>query len=190
MPNEDHVFLSIDNIVTEEPNDPAHALYPLEFLNSLEPSGLPPHRLTLKNGMLVMLLRNLSSTLSNGTRLIIRRISPSILECSIPGTNEIVDIPRIALQTGDGELPFILKRRQFPIRPAYAMTINKSQGQTLRKVGLFLPRSIFAHGQLYVALSRVRSPRDLFVFTGDCPLQNIVYKEVLISKLCPHEDQH
>ena len=64
LPNEDHVFLSIDNIVTEEPNDPAHALYPLEFLNSLEPSGLSPHHLTLKNGMLIMLLRNLSSTLT------------------------------------------------------------------------------------------------------------------------------
>jgi PIF1-like helicase/Helicase len=189
LPNDEVAFLSIENIAAEEPNDPAHALYPLEFLNSLELSGLPPHHLTLKNGMLVMLLRNLSATLSNGTRLIIRRISPSILECSIPGTDEIVDIPRIALQTGDGNLPFILKRRQFPIRPAYAMTINKSQGQTLQKVGIFLPRGVFAHGQLYVALSRVRNPRDLFVFTGGCPLQNIVYKEVLISTLCDNE-QH
>jgi PIF1-like helicase len=56
LPHDEHVFLSIDNIMSEEPNDPAHTIYPPEFLNSLEPSGLPPHCLTLKKGMLVMLL--------------------------------------------------------------------------------------------------------------------------------------
>jgi PIF1-like helicase len=67
LPHDEHVFPS--SIVSEEPNDPAHTFYPLEFLNYLEPSGLPPHHLTLKKDMLVMLLRNLSSTLSkNGTR--------------------------------------------------------------------------------------------------------------------------
>ena len=187
LPHDEHVFLSIDNIVSDERNDPAFILYPSEFLNSLEPSGLPPHCLTLKKGMLIMLLRNLSSNLSNGTRLIIRNISSSILECSIPTTGEIVDIPRIALRSPENELPFTFKRRQFPVRPAYAMTINKSQGQTLKKVGLYLPQGIFAHGQLYVALSRVRSPRDLFIFTGGHPLQNIVYQEVLISRLCPSQ---
>ncbi|KAI2494962.1 helicase [Fragilaria crotonensis] len=48
LPHDEHVFLSIDNIISEEPNDPAHTLYPPEFLNSLELSGLPPHCLTLK----------------------------------------------------------------------------------------------------------------------------------------------
>ncbi|KAI2514302.1 helicase [Fragilaria crotonensis] len=189
LPHDEHIFLSIDNIMSEEIDDPAYTLYPPEFLNSLEPSGLPPHRLSLKKGMLVMLLRNLSSTLSNGTRLMVRRISRSILECSVPTSGEIVDIPRIALLSPEDELPFIFKRRQFPVRPAYAMTINKSQGQTLQKVGIFVPQGIFAHGQLYVALSRVRNPHDLFVFTGGHPLHNIVYKEVLISTLCPRHHQ-
>ncbi|KAI2502245.1 helicase [Fragilaria crotonensis] len=189
LPHDEHVFLSIDNIISEEPNDPAHTLYPPEFLNSLELSGLPPHCLTLKKGMLVMLLRNLSSTLSNGTRLIVRRISRSVLQCLIPTTAEIVDIPRIALLSPQDELPFVFKRRQFPVQPAYAMTINKSQGQTLRRVGIFLPQGVFAHGQLYVALSRVRNPHDLFIFTDGHLLHNIVYKEVLISKLCPQYHQ-
>jgi hypothetical protein len=139
--------------------------------------------------MLVMLLRNLSSTLSNGTRLIVRRISRSVLQCLIPTTAEIVDIPRIALLSPQDELPFVFKRRQFPVQPAYAMTINKSQGQTLRRVGIFLPQGVFAHGQLYVALSRVRNPHDLFIFTDGHLLHNIVYKEVLISKLCPQYHQ-
>lgn len=50
LPHDEHVFLSIDTIVSEESNDPAYTLYPPEFLNSLELSGLPPHRLTLKKG--------------------------------------------------------------------------------------------------------------------------------------------
>jgi ATP-dependent DNA helicase PIF1 len=77
LPHDEHVLLSIDYIVSEEPNNLAHSFYPPEFTNSLEPSGLPPHHLILKKGMFVMLLQNLSSTLNNGTRLIVRRISQS-----------------------------------------------------------------------------------------------------------------
>ena len=50
-----------------------------------------------------------------------------------------------------------LERHQFPIRPAHAMTINKSQGQTFDMVGMDLRRDVFNHGQLYVALSRAKS---------------------------------
>ena len=43
---------------------------------------------------------------------------------------------------------------QFPIRPAFAMTINKAQGQTLSKCGVLLDEPVFTHGQLYVAALR------------------------------------
>jgi ATP-dependent exoDNAse (exonuclease V) alpha subunit len=51
-------------------------------------------------------------------------------------------------------LPFKLKRKQFPIRLSFAMTINKAQGHTIANVGVDLPEPMFANGQLYVALSR------------------------------------
>ena len=48
----------------------------------------------------------------------------------------------------------MLSRKQFPVRLSFAITINKSQGQTISNVGVILPRHIFSHGQLYVALPR------------------------------------
>ena len=55
----------------------------------------------------------------------------------------------------DTDFSFVLRRRQFPIRPAFCITINKGQGQSMQNVGIFLPspEAIFSHGQLYVALT-------------------------------------
>ena len=75
---------------------------------------------------------------------------------------------------------------QFPIRLCFAVTSNKSQGQTLKHVGIYLQQDFFSHGQLYVALSRVQSPQNLRIYRphdadkNTCETTNVVFKEVLL----------
>ena len=75
-------------------------------------------------------------------------------------------------------MPFELIREQFPVIPAFCITINKSQGQTLNRVGIYLPDHCFTHGQLYVAMSRVTDEKNLFLSMHGNITRNIVYKEI------------
>ncbi|KAJ7528750.1 hypothetical protein O6H91_15G017300 [Diphasiastrum complanatum] len=134
-------------------------VYLLEFLNSLQPSGCPPHKLVLKVGMIVMLLRSIASHkgLCNGTRLIIHRLGRMIIEAEIVTGKNIggrVLIPQIPIVPSNSNLPFELQRVQF------AMIINKAQGQTMDTIGLYLPRFVFS-------LSRVQNAASVRVLIRD-----------------------
>lgn len=162
--------------------------YPNEYLNSLDPSGLPPFALKLKVGCPIMLLRNIApyDGLCNGTRLMVVRISPHVVQARIltgDKAGNLHFIPRISLTPSSTDLPFLMTRLQFPIRLSFAMTINKSQGQSVKYVGIDLRTPVFSHGQLYVALSRCTSSQRISVIlSSDSSSQttNIVYPEVLI----------
>jgi hypothetical protein len=162
-----HECTSIDSGDRDDPN--SNSLFPVEFLNSLTPSGFPPHRLRIKKNTPVILLRNISveNKLTNGTRLLIVEVKTSLLLCEIVErgvpSGKFVMLPRIDFISDGTDTPVRFRRRQFPIRVAFSITINKSQGQTLDRVGLYLPRPCFSHGQLYVALLRVRSSTDVKV---------------------------
>ncbi|CAH2016680.1 unnamed protein product [Acanthoscelides obtectus] len=173
LPGRSRQYLSVDSIIreddtTENAADDLDSAWPQDFLNSLDAPGLPPHILTLKIGAVIILTKNLDVKrgLCNGTRLLIHNLHENFIEAkrveesnNEPSIEFISRVDNIALNSLD--LPVNLKRRQFPVRLAFAMTINKSQGQTLNSVGLFLPVTVFDHGQLYVALSRARSFENL-----------------------------
>jgi len=182
-------YKSIDSVAVED-----GTCYPTEFLNTLTQSGMPPHLLRLKVGSPIIMLRNLNADdgLCNGTRLICRAFTTHVIEAQIVSgafAGRRVFIPRIELTPSDSGLPFTLRRRQFPVRLCYCMTINKAQSQTLECVGLHLPTPAFSHGQLYVGLSRAGSADRIFVYAPSKPgtstdvdgvfTRNIVYTEVL-----------
>ena len=146
---------------------------PTEFLHSLSPSNTPPHELSLKVGTVVMILRNLDqeSGLQNGTRIQIKKLREFAIEGIIitdgPYFKKPCIIPRIKFIINDPALfGFTFTRIQFPINVAFAMTIHKSEGQTLQQVGLYLPDPVYTHGMLYTALSRCTTRKGVTVLLG------------------------
>lgn len=75
--------------------------------------------------------------------------------------------------------------QQFLVNLAFAISINKSQGQSVKHVGVHLSTAVFSHGQLYVALSQVTSAENIKLLLAEdsvvAETTNIVYPEVLVD---------
>lgn len=189
FPGEAFTYLAADKMSEDDGVDRTLLnRYPNEYLNSLDPTGLPPFKLELKVGCPIILLRNIAPKdgLCNGTRMMVVRCASRIIEALIlTGENfgKLAFIPRISLTPSSSDFPFRMTRRQFPIRLAYALTINKSQGQSVKFVGVDLRTPVFGHGHLYVSLSRCTSFDRVSVLLPENELEsttNIVYPEVLL----------
>ncbi|XP_076033593.1 ATP-dependent DNA helicase Pif1-like [Oratosquilla oratoria] len=181
---EEVVYNSVDT-ATENYTDIQTSVF-----NALTSPSLPLHQLKVKIGSVLMIIRNICPPkLCNGSRIIVTNLKKNVIVGKILGGSyggEQVFIPKITLEAQDTPVPF--KRKQFLVKLSYAMTINKSQGQTFERCGLLLDYvQCFAHGQLYVACSRVTNWNSLIVYTGWekvndeyqlRPAINRVYKEL------------
>nr|GEV15775.1 hypothetical protein [Tanacetum cinerariifolium] len=144
IPGEEVVYYSSDGICESKcvDNTYTESLYFPEVLNGLKLSGIPNHILALKVGAPVMLLRNIDQTagLCNGTRLMILKLGEHVIEAQImTGTNvrHTTIITRLKLSPSEKRLSLKINRRQFLLVVCFAMTINKSQGQSLSNIGIF-----------------------------------------------------
>jgi len=159
-------------------------------MQTLTPNGFPKAKLAIKVGGPVMLLHNLepSQGLCNITRLLITHTSIHVLEGHILGgehSGKPVFIPHITPCSCKSDLTFILACCQFPVPFAFAMSLNRSQGQSVKYIGIDLNTPVFIHGQLYVALSRATAKNQFYVLfpQGEegTQTQNAVYPEVLLT---------
>ena len=192
-----HSFLDDDDYLF-------HDTGPLTRINS---SGLAPHKLVLKVGACIILIRNMSiqDGHCNGTRYIIISLSKHLIHArklnaggesgTILPTDDIF-IPRIPMISKESDYPVLFKRLQFPILVSYYLTINRAQGQSLKRAGLYLPKNVFTHGHLYAGLSRCGDPDHVHICTNQEEFnhvshlldpskkytKNIVYKEILKPK--------
>jgi hypothetical protein len=192
FPGDSHIFHSIDFIPTSEQTGEGDPMlnYPMEYLNELNCSGMPPAKLELKVGCPVMILKNLdpSNGVCNGSRGILTWFGRRVLEVRLltgHHARETVFIPRLYNQPSDDQNAFKFTRKQFPIKLCFSMTINKSQGQSVKHVGLDLTTPVFTHGQFYVAVSRVTSVGNIKVILEEgergTKTKNVVYSEVLLN---------
>ncbi|KAG3085287.1 hypothetical protein PI125_g19266 [Phytophthora idaei] len=152
--------LSTDSVEKDEEVN----FFEQEVLHTVSINDTPPHKLTLKKDAPIMMMRNLNPDLGlcNGARLRIVELKPHVISTTImtgERQGQHVLIPRIVF-ISDGEAREFhsrLRRKQCLVQPAFAMTINKAQGQSVQNLRLYLSTPCFWHGQLYVALSRVTS---------------------------------
>ena len=180
FPGDVKVYRSNDSVEENEHH------YPIEF-NTLCPSGMPraTHTLQLKKHRIIMLLRNLDPVNGhyNRTRYVIEHLHDHIINATIacaPHAGKRIFVPIIPMIPSDNIFLFRMKRKQFPVRFAFAITSNKAQGQTLSHVCIYLKQGFFSHGQLYVAMSRVGSKDSLKIYSDHgVYTSNLVYKEVL-----------
>ena len=167
-----------------------------DFMHTQTPSGLPLHDLHLKEGVLCIMMRNkdVSQGFCNSTFVRIISLRPNMIlirHCQL-GTQMFLS--RSICSSTQEKSIISLKRLQFPIRIGYAATINKSQGGTMERVGLYLPEPVFDHGQFFVAISRTTSSKGLKILVENGREQgtlttdpkrvftkNVVFREVLIN---------
>ncbi|THH06394.1 hypothetical protein EW146_g9626 [Bondarzewia mesenterica] len=161
-PGDELLYYSSDALEESDTAD-APELLP-DYFSQLKQAGVPDHELTLKTGSICTIARNLSvdKGLVHNARVEVVSLRHRSVDIRILGRSEIHSLPRIMFTFRPPYSSWTVNRRQFPLRVAYATTFNSCLGQTLDCIVVDVRSPVFAHGQLYTALSRVRNSNDVF----------------------------
>ncbi|KAL3067920.1 hypothetical protein niasHS_015749 [Heterodera schachtii] len=151
VPGQAREYLSSDKPLDERPLDINEIESEVAALNRRSDSGMPPHRLRLKVGSVVVLLINKSDRegLINGTRIVLEELGDDRLVGRVINNNAVGGQVKFFIERTrnvyEDKTPGGIKyeRLQFPIKPAFAMTILKGQGQTISTIGIDLERDVF-----------------------------------------------
>jgi hypothetical protein len=161
--------------------------FPHDYVESLDMRGAPPWMLKMKVGAKYMCIRNLDLKrgIVNGTMLRLLSIGRhtaqfEILTGKASGCIDIFTKAAFTITPEASGLPFTIIRKQYPIIPAYCLSVHKAQGQTLNRVGLIFESDPFTHGQLYVALSRVAGWHKVFAMYQGQNIKNHVLMHLLM----------
>lgn len=150
-----------------------------------------PKTLTLKEGALVVFNKNNYPDYINGTSGIVEKLEDRYIIVRCLQDNKFITVRReewksfaydVNEETGEVTEKETGSFIQFPLQLGYALTIHKAQGKTLDRVIVDIDRGAFAHGQLYVALSRTRKKADMLIKHG-LSEDDIIFSERIKSFL-------
>ena len=131
-------------------------------IHSVNIPGIPSHELQLEVGTMIMFIRKLNFNINaiNGRKASLPRLIATLARLFAEGEPTIL-VPRITFEEHVSSNGISFHQHQYLLRIAYAMTVNKSQWQTLHTVGLDLRDDPFSHGLLQVALSRAQGSQHM-----------------------------
>lgn len=188
MPGRSYYFQSPEIVRKLRPNQPSKQIYSINYFNRMLPKDFPPAHLDLKIDCPIVLKRWYKD-LQPGTRLTVSQIhkdgsiKATVITGPYLGESRTIRRVNCVLRLNNQNLQ--LQRYQLPVDLCFAMTIHKAQGLTFDQVGLSLPQPVYSHGQLYMALSRVRNLNSLKVWVmannkqNFSSVPNIVYPGVI-----------
>jgi hypothetical protein len=174
-------------MVKEEDLDPFDNMHTPDFLALLTHSGVPPHELTLKPGAICTIMRNMSieKGLVKNSRVLIQALHDRFVEVRPLDTNgklleKIYPIPRIRFSFNPPRSSWTVDRLQFPLRLAH--TFHSCLGLMLDCAAFDFRTDVFAHGQLYTAISRMQTRHDGLAILKELDedtTANIVYSQLI-----------
>jgi ATP-dependent DNA helicase PIF1 len=160
--------------------------FPPDYVQSLAMNGAPPWMLQFKPGAKYMCIRNLDPVrgIINGTMMKLLSVGRNMIQVQIltgksAGSCDFLTRSVFTITSEASGLPFTILRSQFPIIPAYCLSVHKAQGQTLDTVGVVFESDPFTHGQLYVALSRVGGWQKVYTYYQGENIMNVVLRHLL-----------